>query len=181
MILPELLSDPVRARIYLEVLLNKEITAQQLMDRIKISRSTMSHHLSRFVEDTVFNVRVQESGRSVKYYSHNPDFKEEFVIEGKDHIALEKRITFLESSAAHLHVITSLLRERADKIKKTKKKTKGKKTITFTFSFMSDEEAAIWNEEYEAFQKRFEERRKTLMKTSTSPDYIGYGGITPTR
>lgn len=181
MILPELLSDPVRARIYLEVLLNEEVTAQQLMDRIKISRSTMSHHLSRFVEDRVFNVRVQEKGRSVKFYSHNPDFKEELIIEGKDNVALNNRIAFLDSASAHLHVISSLLRERAERIKISKTKPKGKKTVTFTFSFMSKEEATIWNEEYEAFQKRFENRRRSLKTTTESLDYIGYGGITPTR
>jgi DNA-binding transcriptional ArsR family regulator len=181
MTLPELLSDPVRARIYLEVLLNEEVTAQQLMDIIKISRSTMSHHLSRFVEDKVLKVRVQETGRSVKFYSHNPDFKEELVIEGKDRLTLQKRIMFLESASAHLHVISSLLQERSRKIRETHTKPKRKTTVSFIFSFMSKEEAAIWDEEYDAFQKRFDERRKVLKNSSDSLDYIGYGGLTPTR
>ena len=181
MTLPELLSDPVRARIYLEVLLNEEVTAQQLMDTVEISRSTMSHHLSRFVEDKVLKVRVQETGRSVKFYSQNPDFKEEMVIEGKDGLTLQKHIMFLESASAHLHVISSLLQERSKKIRKTHTKPKLKTTMSFTFSFMSKEEAAIWDEEYYAFQKRFEGRRKVLRKSSESLDYIGYGGITPTR
>ena len=132
MILPELLSDPVRARIYLEVLINDEITAQQLMKRIKISRSTMSHHLSRFVEGKVFNVRIPDKGRSVKFYSHNPDFKEELIIEGNDSTALKNRILFLESASAHLHVISSLLQERADQIRTTKKKSTTPKPKTET-------------------------------------------------
>lgn len=181
MTLPELLSDPVRAKIYLEVLLNEEMTAKQLMDTIKISRSTMSHHLSRFVQDKVFKVRVQETGRSVKFYGHNPDFRKELCIEGKDGLALEKRLLFLQSAAAHLHVISSLLSERAQKIRETQSKPKRGTSVTFTFSFMSNEEASIWNEEYDAFQKRFDERRKTLKKSNESLDYIGYGGITPTR
>ncbi len=180
MILPELLADPVRARIYIEVLINEEITAQQLMKRIRISRSTMSHHLSRFVEDNVFNVRIPDTGRPIKFYSHNPAFKEELIIEGNDSTALKNRISFLESASAHLHVISSLLQERADKIQTTKKNPAGKKTITFTFSFMSAKEANIWNEEYESFQKRFEERRKNVEK-SGSLAFIGYGGIVPTR
>ena len=181
MTLPELLSDPVRTRIYLEVLLDKEVTAQELMDTIKISRSTMSHHLSRFVEDRVFRVRVQETGRSVKFYSHNPDFKEEIVLEGADDITLKKRLMFLESASAHLQVISNLMQERADSLRETHSKPKRGTSVTFTFSFMSKEESRIWNEEYAAFQKRFIERRKSLKKSSESLDYIGYGGITPTR
>jgi hypothetical protein len=128
----------------------------------------------------VFNVRIPDKGRSVKFYSHNPDFKEDLLIEGKDSTALKNRISFLESASAHLHVISSLLQERADMIRTTKKKSTGKKKITFTFSLMSIEEAVIWNEEYESFQKRFEERRKDIEKTD-SLTYLGYGGIVPTR
>ena len=182
MTLPELLSDPVRARIYLEVLLNEEVTAQQLMKTIKISRSTMSHHLTRFVEDRVLNVRVQETGRSVKFYSHNPDFKEEIVIDCVDGPAIQKRVMFLESASAHLHVISNLLLEKAQNVRETHSKPKGGRSVTFTFSFMSKEEAAIWSKEYEVFQKRFDEQRKALKKSDeVSLDYIGYGGLTPTR
>lgn len=180
MTLAELLLDPVRARIYLEVLLNEEVTAQQLKDKIDISRSTMSHHLSRFVEDKVFKVRVKETGRPVKFYSRNPDFREEVIIDGKDHKALNERIAFLGSASAHLNVVSNLLQERAERVRTTKRKSKGQATVTFTFTFMSKEESKIWNEEYQSFQKRFEERRQELTKSSDSLEYIGYGGLTPT-
>lgn len=181
MTLPELLSDTVRARIYLEVLLNGEVTAQQLMEKIRISRSTMSHHLARFVDEGVFNVRIQESGRSVKFYSHNPEFSKEIVIEGCDDATIKDRIVFLESAVAHLNVISSLLREKAQHLRDTHAKPQRNRKVGFTFTLMSKEEAAIWNEEYFAFQKRFEEHRKSLNKASSSYDYIGFGGITPSR
>ena len=88
---------------------------------------------------------------------------------------------FLESASAHLQVISNLLHDQAQKIRDTKSKPKHKRKVTFTFSYMSKEESKVWDEEYDAFQKRFAERRKTLKKSSESLDYIGYGGITPTR
>ncbi|MFW9806754.1 MAG: helix-turn-helix domain-containing protein, partial [Candidatus Thorarchaeota archaeon] len=144
MTLAELLMDPVRARIYLEVLLNDEVTAQQLKEKIDISRSTMSHHLSRFVEDKVFKVRVKETGRPVKFYSRNPDFKEEVIIDGKDCNALNERIAFLGMASAHLNVISNLLQERAERVHETKSKSAGKSSVAFTFTFMSKEESKIW-------------------------------------
>ncbi|MFW9789450.1 MAG: ArsR/SmtB family transcription factor [Candidatus Thorarchaeota archaeon] len=182
MTLPELLSDPVRARIYLEVLIKQEVTAQQLLNNIKISRSTMSHHLSRFVEEKVFQVRVQEMGRAIKFYSHNPDFMEEVCIEGKDTIALEERIMFLKSASAHLHIVSNLLQAKADRIEKNQSSSEMKSRVAFTFDFMSKEAADIWNEEYNAFLARFEERRKSVKESSKGArEYIGYGGITPTK
>ena len=177
MTLPELLSDPVRARIYVEVLLNKEVTAQQLMEITKVSRSTISHHLSRFVEDKLLLVRIQSVGRSVKFYSINPSFTQELVIEAKKDPSGQKKKVFLESSAAHLQVIANLMLERIE----APKKKKG--SVTFTFSFLSEDDASIWMEEYKQFQKRV---RAKLSKTAkdgkdASFSYIAFGGLTPTR
>ncbi|NHI87969.1 MAG: ArsR family transcriptional regulator [Candidatus Thorarchaeota archaeon] len=181
MTLPELLSDPVRARIYLEVLLRGEVTAQELMDTIKISRSTMSHHLSKFVEAHVFSVRVQETGRSVKYYSHNPDFNEEVIIEGTDDGALRKRLMFLESASAHLQIISTLLLERAKSALEKQTRSKKGSKVSFTFTFLSKTEADVWNEEYAVFQTRFEERCKDLGESTDRFSHIGFGGIVPTK
>lgn len=181
MTLPELLSDPVRAKIYLEVLLRGETTAQELMDEIKISRSTMSHHLSMLVEAHVFNVRVQETGRSVKYYSHNPDFSEEVVIEGSDNTSLRNRLMFLESASGQLHVISNILQEQAKSIRDTRVKSRKATKVVFTFAFLSKSEADIWNEEYGACQKRFIDRCKTVEKSTDRFAYIGFSGITPTK
>ena len=181
MTLPELLSDPVRAKIYLEVLLKGEATAQELMDEIKISRSTMSHHLSMLVEAHVFTVRVQETGRSIKYYSHNPDFSEDMVIEGSDNLSLRKRLIFLESASAQLQVISNILQERAKSIRDMPAKSRKATKIDFTFAFLSKSEADIWHEEYDTFQKRFTDRCKTVEKSTDRFAYIGFGGITPTK
>ena len=181
MTLPELLSDPVRAKIYLEVLLRGEATAQELMDVIQISRSTMSHHLSILVESHVFSVRIQETGRSVKYYSHNPDFSEEVVIEGSDSLSLRKKLMFLESASAQLQVISNILQERAKSIRDIPAKSRKDTKVAFTFSFLSKLEADIWHEEYDAFQRRFTNRCKTVEKSTDRFAYIGFGGVTPTR
>lgn len=186
MTLPELLADPVRARIYVEVLLHKEITAQELMEAVFIQRSTMSHHLSRFVKEGVLKVRIESTGRVVKYYSINPDYEEEVVARGDGALNVRKRLVFLESASAHLQVISNLILERSlqirEMISKPQKRKRGK-PINFTINFISDTEAKIWAEEFTAFEKRFTERCSTERKEGSEPsfDYIAYGGLTPTR
>ena len=175
--LPELLSDPVRARIYIEVLLKKELTAEQLMGTIEISRSTMSHHLSRFVEERVLRVRVgtEKYTRSIKFYSINPDYEEELIVEAIQDPDGAKRKAFLESSAAHLQVVSNLMLERV-------KQPKKKGAVTFTFSFLSEEEAQIWMEEYQRFTNQVQTRIAKIRKNASesSYSYISFGGIIPT-
>ncbi|MFW9793529.1 MAG: ArsR/SmtB family transcription factor [Candidatus Thorarchaeota archaeon] len=184
MTLPELLADPVRARIYVEVLLNQELTAQELMEVVNINRSTMSHHLSRFVKERVFKVRIESIGRSIKYYSINPDYSEEIIIEGEGTLNMRKRIAFLESASAHLQVISNLIRERAAILREstTLPRKKGA-PVTFTFSYISNEEARVWTEEYMIFEERYRKKCAKIAKdpTDTSIDYIAFGGLTPTR
>ena len=182
MTLFELLSDPVRARIYIEILVNEEMTAQELMNIVDVKRSTISHHLTRFAEEEVFNVRVQSTGRPVKYYSINPHFNEEVVIKSGENEKAAKRRMFLESASAHLQVISNFMLEQAERFGEGPPKSKkSKSSVTFTFSFMSKEESKIWEEEYQAFEKRFQERRKEVSAKTPSMDYIAFGGQVPTR
>ncbi len=186
MTLPELLADPVRARIYVEVLLNKEITAQELMDAVSIQRSTMSHHLSRFVQEGVLKVRIESTGRVVKYYSINPDYEEEVIAKGEGALNVRKRLAFLESASAHLLVISNLILEQIEKLKTKSELPRGKKRgrpLSFTKIFISDAEAEIWIEEYMAFEKRFKERCSQERGEGYEPsfDYIAFCGLTPTR
>jgi DNA-binding transcriptional ArsR family regulator len=184
MILPELLSDPIRARIYTEVLLNKETTAQQLMKVTGISRSTMSHHLSLFVRNNVLNVRVQSIGRPTKYYSINKNFTEETIIEDTDTPGSRKRRVFLESAATHLQIITNLVLEQAQSSIKSESRKRKRGRVrknaptTFVFSFYSDEDAAIWSEEFEAFQKRLRGRipQQYEKEEKASIGYISFAG-----
>ena len=182
MTLVELLADPVRTRIYMEVLLNREITAHELMKITKISRSTVSHHLTRFVKEEVFSVRIDSTGRAVKFYSVNPNYSETLVITSKDDTSKRKRKVFLETASAHLHVISNLVLERAQAIEnETTREKRVDKQVTFTFHFISEDHAKIWAEEYEAFEKRFRARCEKSEIESRSFDFIAFGGMAPTR
>ena len=147
----------------------------------------MSHHLTRLTDAKLLKVRIDATGRPVKYYSINESFTDEIVIEGTEDETKKQAILFLQSASAHLQVISSLMQERADYfMKHVKKKGKSlakKSSVTFTFSFLSDEESKVWNEEYERFQQRVKTRLADVRSESpeSSPDYIAFGGITPTR
>lgn len=182
MTLFELLSDPVRARIYIEIFVNKEMTAQNLMKVVDVKRSTMSHHLTRFVEEDVMSVRVQSTGRPIKYYQINQHHNEEVLIKRGEDETIAKRRMFLESASAHLQVISNFILEQAEiSGKETVKSKKSQNRVTFTFHFMSKEESKIWEEEYQAFEKRFRKRRKDIISKTPSLDYIAFGGQVPTR
>ena len=183
MTLPELLADPVRARIYIEVLLNKEMTAQDLLEAVSIKRSTLSHHLTRFVKESVLNVRVESIGRLVKYYSINTAYSEKIILDGDGTLNMRKRKAFLESASAHLQVISNLILERAKMLEEKPQKRRRGKPVTFTFHFVSDSEAKIWSEEYSTFETRFRNRCKTEIAEIKEPsfDYIAYCGLTPTK
>ncbi|MFW9769212.1 MAG: ArsR/SmtB family transcription factor [Candidatus Thorarchaeota archaeon] len=185
MTFPELLTDPVRARIYIEVLLKKELTAQELMGVVDINRSTMSHHLSRFVKEGVFNVRIETIGRSVKYYSINPDYADEIIIEGDCTPNVKKQIAFLETASAHLQVISNLMRERATKLRESLQLPRKKKGIpvVFTVCFISDEEAKVWAEEYAIFDEKVRRRWDKIRQDTPDPsfDHVAFSGLTPTR
>lgn len=184
MTLPELLSDPVRARIYTEVLLNKEITAQELLTIVNIQRSTLSHHLSRFVKEGVLKVRVQSTGRSVKYYSLNPDYSEKIIETGEGPSSMRKRIAFLESASAYLQVISHLINARAEAMKSLTPKSRRKtgNSVTFTFNLLTNKQAKVWNEEYLDFEKRVTERcaQITNEDDQSSIDFIAFCGLAPT-
>lgn len=182
MTLFELLSDPVRARIYIEILVNNEMTAQELMAVVDIGRSTLSHHLTRFVEEEILAVRVKSTGRSIKHYSINLQKKKEVIITSAGEKKKNERKLFLESASAHLQVISNLILEKAKEIESSfSKSRKGRGPVTFTFQFISKEESKIWDEEYKAFEKRFRERCKEVSSETPSLDYIAFGGQVPTR
>jgi DNA-binding transcriptional ArsR family regulator len=182
MTLFELLSDPVRARIYIEVLLHGEITAQELMRITKISRSTISHHLTRFVSEEVLTVRIHSTGRAVKLYSINRDYTETLFLASKDDVNKKKRQVFLETASAHLQVISNLILERSQAIENvTPKEKRTGKPVTFSFHFVAEEHAKIWGEEYEAFERRFRERCSNSEPQGSSFDFIAFGGLVPTR
>jgi DNA-binding transcriptional ArsR family regulator len=184
--LMELLVDPVRAQIYFEVLTQREVTAQQLMKRLPIARSTLTHHLTKFVKAKVFSVRVESTGRPIKHYSLNRDFEEAVVIADKDDedtSSLKKRVTFLESAAAHLQMISNLTRTLAHKLAKNAKLERPSKgPVCFVFSLLSDEEAAIWNKHHNRFLAEVESEIKKLAKSGNQDSqtrHVAFSGLIP--
>ena len=65
----KMLSDPMRTRIILELLVHEEMSTIELQKRIPIGRSTLGHHLQKLEENNIVKVRIQEKGYSVKFYS----------------------------------------------------------------------------------------------------------------
>ncbi|MFX1476337.1 MAG: ArsR/SmtB family transcription factor [Promethearchaeota archaeon] len=195
--LMELLADPVRSRIYFEVMRQGEITAQELMAHVDVNRSTLTHHLTKLVAAKALRVRVQELGRPVKYYRLNEEIQEEVVI-GKETgsvEALKQRIAFLESAVAHLQMITNLAREAAlqrrseleetTRSEKTAERTPRRRTqrqVCFTFLLLSDKEVLIWNQEYNQFLKTVNEKlqgtRRKTQKTK-QPKHVAFAGLLP--
>lgn len=76
----KMLSDPMRVRIVLELLINKELSTKQLQTRIPIGRSTLGHHLQKLEENDLIAVRVQPKSYSVKYYSLSKSLDSKFSL-----------------------------------------------------------------------------------------------------
>jgi predicted ArsR family transcriptional regulator len=181
----ELLVDPVRAQIYFEVLLQGEVTAQEMMKRLSIVRSTLTHHLTKFVKAEVFSVRVESTGRPVKHYRLNTDFEEAVVIDDKDETTttFKKRVTFLESTAAHMQMIANLTRTLARKMSETPKlEGSSIEPVCFVFSLLSEEEVTIWNRHHSKFLADVESEIKEKVrkkKSSAFPTHVAFSGTIP--
>lgn len=183
--LMELLVDPGRAQIYFEVLTQGEVTAQQLMKRLPIARSTLTHHLTKFVKAQVFSVKVESTGRPIKHYSLNKDFEETVVIDGKDDEAatIKKRVTFLESTAAHMQMIANLTDALAFGMSTREELSRlSKEPVCFAFSLLSEEELSIWNKHHTKFLADVESEIKEKLQgkeSSTIPTHIAFSGTIP--
>lgn len=181
-----LLADPIRTQIYMHVLLNGEITAQQLMEHLPIGRSTLTHHLSKFVEADVFKFRVQALGRPTKYYSLN-EIKREIVLKGaSSEEKLQKRILFLESAASHLQIVTHIARERAkflnEELEGKEKQNPKKVMLSFTFNLYNEKDAKIWNREFISFSKSIKSKLEGSERKPNTEEkcvYVAISGLFP--
>jgi len=63
----ELLQDPVRSKIIFEIILNGEVTADQIVEATEKSRSTIAHHLKKLVENGILDVFMHPTGKT-KFY-----------------------------------------------------------------------------------------------------------------
>jgi DNA-binding transcriptional ArsR family regulator len=71
----ELLLDPIRSKIIFEVILRNEVTADHLIEVTNKSRSTISHHLKKLVENRILEVYMNPTGKT-KYYRINQDLSD---------------------------------------------------------------------------------------------------------
>ncbi|MHA1961421.1 MAG: ArsR/SmtB family transcription factor [Candidatus Thorarchaeota archaeon] len=184
--LMELLSDPVRSRIYLEVLLTSKVTAQQLMDHLTIGRSTLTHHLTKLVESGILDVTVQPTGRPVKSYSLSSEIQKRVEIEVPSESAKElgQRIAFLESAASHLQMIANLAREGAEskraELERKRSESGISEHVCFTFLLMSERQAKIWNQEYTKFLNEVEKKIDSSgISSDSSSAHIAFAGLIP--
>ena len=63
----EILQDPVRSKILFEIILNGKINADHIVEATGKSRSTISHHLKKLVENGILDVSISPTGKT-KYY-----------------------------------------------------------------------------------------------------------------
>ncbi|MGY5854702.1 MAG: hypothetical protein RTU92_14125 [Candidatus Thorarchaeota archaeon] len=176
--LMELVIDPVRAQLYFEVLVRGEVTAKELVKILPVNRSTLTHHLTKFVESGVLSVDIPDVGRPVKTYRLNPEFDETIVIEGGSSEKVRQRALFLESMATHLQVIANLAKRTAHQLTENKKPPG---LVSFVFNLLSDDETDIWNKHYSLFMKNVQDdlNGSSKPKCSTDCTRIVFSGIIP--
>ncbi|MBK5114853.1 MAG: helix-turn-helix transcriptional regulator [Candidatus Heimdallarchaeota archaeon] len=191
-ILLEILGDPVRAQIYFEAMIQEEVTAKQLMKKLTINRSTLTHHLVKMVEASIFEVRVQTLGRPVKFYRISESLNKKVVIEKSDkgenlEQTQRQRIAYMESAIAHLQVITTttqrITKQLIEEVRITnqKKEIKKPQLMTFSFSLLTEKEAEVLSRKYSKFLKELQEELKELKdKNNKEPsNYLMFSGLIP--
>ncbi len=176
--LMELVIDPVRAQLYFEVLVRGEVTAKELVKILPVNRSTLTHHLTKFVESGVLSVDVPDVGRPVKTYRLNPEFDETIVIEDISSKKVRQRVMFLESMSTHLQVIANLAKRTAHQLLG---ETRPPGLVSFVFNLLSDDEAEIWNKHYSQFMKNVQDElnRSSKPKCPTDCTRVVFSGIIP--
>ena len=175
----ELVIDPVRAQLYFEVLVRGEVTAKQLMKILPVNRSTLTHHLTKFVEAGILTVDVPSVGRPVKHYRLNADFEETIVIEDISSEHIRQRVMFLESMATHLQVIANLAKRTAYQLTE---ESESLGSVSFVFNLLSEDEVDIWNRHYSHFLQSVQKELKgssSSSKGSADCTRIVFSGIIP--
>jgi DNA-binding transcriptional ArsR family regulator len=189
----EILMDPVRAQIYFEAMMQEEITAKGLMNRLTINRSTLTHHLVKMVEVGIFDVRVQSVGRPIKYYRISEFLSKKIVIEKPSdkqlsEQKLRERIMYLETALAHLQVINNttqrITKELINELKETSQDRETKKKLqlmSYSFLLVTKKEAEALGKKYMSFQEELQSYLKNIRskKEKISPRYLMFSGLIP--
>ncbi|MHA1904911.1 MAG: winged helix-turn-helix domain-containing protein [Candidatus Thorarchaeota archaeon] len=187
----DVLSDPARSRIYLEALLNNEITVQHLSNILNISRSTLGYHLVKMVENNILEVRTDAIGRQTKYYRVSDKARQEKILEeirGSSDAAsnLEQYAKFLEVLTAHLQAIASLSRNMISSIRAAQKQSSNpinrKVPSHFIFTLLTEEEAQTWNKQLCDYLIKLEneiDRKRSQSSVEMAQSFIAFSGVIP--
>ncbi|MHA2504627.1 MAG: winged helix-turn-helix domain-containing protein [Candidatus Kariarchaeaceae archaeon] len=116
----QLLADDTRYKIFQETLNRGEMTTAQYLEVLKISKSTLSHHLTKLVDGGMLVVRVASTGRPVKYWSVNRGmfvFKERLDGIGDEELPdyLQEQ---LDSQLTRISLLQSMLRDLTEQLEK---------------------------------------------------------------
>ncbi|MHA2229768.1 MAG: winged helix-turn-helix domain-containing protein [Candidatus Thorarchaeota archaeon] len=187
----DVLSDPARSRIYLEALLNNEITVQHLSNILNISRSTLGYHLVKMVENNILEVRTDAIGRQTKYYRVSDKARQEKILEeirGSSDAAsnLEQYAKFLKVLTAHLQAIASLSRNMISSIRAAQKQSSNpinrKVPSHFIFTLLTEEEAQTWNKQLCDYLIKLEneiDRKRSQSSVEMAQSFIAFSGVIP--
>ncbi|MHA1958719.1 MAG: ArsR/SmtB family transcription factor [Candidatus Thorarchaeota archaeon] len=187
--LMKILSDPVRARIFLEAMIHREITVKHLLPQLSVGSSTISHHLKRLVEEGVLDVRVEATGRPVKYYT----VSDRYLRPAKDDMFdkgdwLAQRASWLEHAIVQLQAITNVAEVAAKRLKivlsiRNNHDIDIPKSLTiletspkfFMLHHINERDAEVWLKEHRKFVERFEKK----MSTGDDPTHLAFSGLLP--
>ena len=194
----EVLLDPIRSKILLEVILNADVTAEKLMIKTQKSRSTISHHLKKLVESGIIEVYMNPTGK-IKYYQLNRKFANRFYSLDKEALktsSLEESSKFIvelqQMIAMMSHVYSNIFSEQ---IKELEEKTpfekvdvdeKGdityvldgeKRKMPYTSSFITGKKEAEFltkglNKLMDDFQKEFGNPPEAFLNLDSKPTYL---------
>jgi len=184
----ELLADPIRSRIFFEITLNKEVSTGKLLEQIKISKGTMSHHLSKLVKAGLLKVRIQSSGRPMKYYSLKTSSK---ILKGKkvkelmygEETKKKEKVRFFQSATVQLQMISNLMKDTSTEISKNKIEESDMDNFAFTMQIFSSAAASVAKERFSKFIKDLNKELKEIEKESDNsvdePLHFLFSGIFP--
>jgi DNA-binding transcriptional ArsR family regulator len=188
--LMNILSDPVRARIFLEAMIHREISVKHLLPQLSVGSSTISHHLKRLVEEGVLDVRVEATGRPVKYYSVSERYlrpvKDDSLYDESDWLAIH--VSWLEHAIVQLQAITNVAAVAAKRLK-TLHSIRNNHDFEipeslrflesspklFVLHHINERDAEVWLKEYMKFVERFEKK----LSKGDNPTHLAFSGLLP--
>ena len=184
------IADPMRARIFFEILLHRKVTAKHMTERLRISRSTLSYHLKQLEKEGIIEVGISTEGRPSKEYSLRPKFSapsfESHVDETLDWLTW--RSVWLQRSIIHMQALVSIAMTGLEEINKAIKDRNEKdqdvespidwmekQPYAYGVHRLSDEDASLWFRMVIDFVKEFEPK----MKMKGTKRHLAFMGLIP--